>query len=300
MNNFRYFLLFCLILTKFSLYGLVDVVTYSCNRPLQLEAFFESFYKYIKGYGTVTAICRVDKDYEQAYAEVFRKFKDVKFIRQSQVNPRSDFKPYTMDSVFNTPSKYILFSVDDLIMKDYVDLENCVKLLEKTRAYVFALRMGKNITRCFTENRYSGLADLKWVEGDVYTWQIKSGIGEWCYPNSLDGSIYLKSDIKNILEALPFNTPNTLEGNWSQYADFNKYALCFEASKTVNIPFNLVQEDFRNELINAQYSAKDYFSIENLLNIYKQGMRLDIEQFHKVENDAPHMKCYNPKFKMAQ
>src|SRR5207248_451809 len=105
------------------------------------------------------------------------------------VNPRSDFKEKTLKAVFESPNPYILFAVDDIVVKDHVNLTTCIKELEKTGGYGFFLHLGKNLRHCYTLNQPQALPPLIPIQSTIHAWQFKQGSYDWAYPNSLDMTI---------------------------------------------------------------------------------------------------------------
>ncbi len=276
----------------------VDLLVFSFNRPLQLYAFLESVERYIEGLSTITVLYRASSnDFQEGYEQVRQRFAQVNFVRQENDNPHANFKQHVLNSLEESPSPYILFGVDDVIVKDSVSLKECVGLMEDTHANGFFLRMGKNIT-----NHY--LADVSLTHdtnvplyneilSGVCAWQFRNGKHEWAYPNTVDMTIYRKKDIKPVLVSLSFTTPNTLEGQWYGSSDFTNVGLCFAESKIVNLPLNVVQEEKHNNMLLNRTTYN--LDVHDLLNKFNQGLKIDIEPLHSMENSAPHMD-YLPNF----
>ena len=59
----------------------------------------------------------------------------------------------------------------------------------------------------------------------VFAWDFRQGEFDWDFPNSVDMTLYRKSDIKAIFAALKFKTPNSLEFNWAQHPPANTIGL---------------------------------------------------------------------------
>ncbi len=273
-----------------------DVIVFSYNRPLQLNAFLESLYLYVTGFSEITVIYAADTKYESSYRNLAQSYKKVLFSKQALRGPSGDFKQLTTKALKSSLSTYIIFAVDDLIFTDYVNLSECTLMLENTNAYAFYLRLGKNITHCFTLNTFTGLPEFTVVANGIYSWQFKTGKGDWCYRHSLDGTIFLKSSIDSYLTNINYHSPNTLEGQWSAYINMNGYGLCYAKSKIVNLVLNLVQKDYMNPDIALQYENKRYYHPAYLLKKYNQGFKIDITQLHRIANKAPHIGDYQPKF----
>lgn len=259
----------------------IDLVVYSFNRPMQLYAFLESTEHYIKGITQTYVIYRASNhSYEKAYEIVHKRFPSVHFIKQSS-KPMQDFKPFTLDCIFTLPHEYIIFAVDDIIVKDTIDLQECAHALEQHNAYGFYLSLGKNLTYCYTLAKPQKLPPIEYNNG-IYSWYFYEGEYDWNYPHTLDMTLYRKSDLEYLLYCLEYTTPNTFEYALAANADMSQKGLCNEYSKVLNIPLNIVQTDFANMHTNS-------FSAEQLLDLFDQGFKIDITQFHCFANNARHI-----------
>ncbi len=259
----------------------VDFVIYTFDRPMQAYALLESSEKFLSGLGDVYVICRTSSaDYLKAYKEVASRFSGTKFVYQGD-DPHKDFKPLMMRNAFGSDSRYIMFGVDDIIVKDYVNVKNCAKQLEKTLAYGFYLRLGHNITECYSENKATPLPPHTSVCKDIFQWEFKNGDGDWRYPNSNDMTIFKKADIIADLSTINF-TSTEYEGPWADKADLNKKGLFFTESKIVGVPLNIVNEKYPN---NRQMNA---FTAQELLEKFNSGLKIDIIPFYRVSHKAPH------------
>jgi len=279
-----------LLLSVLSIYAQkADLVAFSYNRPIQLYALLESVETYIEGLEEIHVVYRsTDDKYEDAYQEVKHDFPYVIFHKQGK-NPRQDFKPLTLKASFESPSQYILFAVDDIIVKDYIDIEKDIELLKSTEAYGVYFRLGLNLDRCYALNRSQKTPPVKPVIDDVYLWNFSSGQCDWNYPNTVDMTLYKKDDIKQAFIRMGYNAPNSLEARWSTKRNREKpFGLCYEETKIVNLPLNRVQNTHKNRNMNA-LSAKE------LLEIFNNGLKIDIALLFKVKNRAAHMD-YVPEF----
>lgn len=279
--------LFCLFLIAFTITidsveeEKVDMIVYSYNRPMQLYALLESTQIFVTGLGEVNVIYRADNAYESAYEQVKREFPDVIFFKQG-VNPDKDFKPMTLSAVFGSPNKYVVFGVDDIIVKDYVDLSQCIQNLEKTKAYGFYLRLGNHITHCYPTNRSQSIPPLRHIGEQVYAWKFNEGDLDWGYPHTVDMTIYRKEDIKRDLTDRRYTNPTGLEAGWKHdVADLE--GLCFSDSKIVNIPANRVQQIEPNRSMNGDPIM--------LLEKFNEGYKIDVSCFHKIRHHSPHIEA---------
>ena len=122
-----------------------DLIIFSFNRPMQLYAVLECTHKYFANLNNTYVLYRTSsQSYENAYDEIKIIFNQVHFVKQGN-NPRADFKPLLLQCFFDSPAEYIMFSVDDDIVRDFVDIAECIDAMEKFDAYGFYLKLGENI-----------------------------------------------------------------------------------------------------------------------------------------------------------
>jgi len=330
VNIFKYIQVLCAIFCLFfvsTIYGqskntqnlkqdvLVDIIVFSYDRPMQLDAYLKSLQTYASGNYAVYVLYRASNDdFEWAYQTVKQEYTQALFIRQTVDEQASqerdnktkknknnhklsktshkntqedfnDFKDWTLKLSFQVSrAPYIMYAVDDIIVTDFFHLPDCIEAMEQEQAYGFYLRMGKNITQCYTKghNTDHALPTLQVTKKGFISWQFNTGILEWAYPHTLDMAIYRKSDIEESVKSVRFKSPNTLEAFWDHTADRSKKGLAYCQSKVVNIPVNMVQEDGHTP------HMKSYSKYE-LLDLFNNNMRIDIAPLHRIENKAPHM-----------
>ncbi len=263
--------------------GLVDIFVVSYDRPLQLYAFLESVERYVKGVSEIQIIYRTSNDaFAKAYKEVMACFPQATFTKQGP-QPEQDFKPLVLKAVFGSSSKYIISAVDDIIVTDYINLHECVASLEATGAYAFYLRLGKNITESYMTGIKHGLPPFTQVADGILSWRFMDNQSSWRYPNNYDFTLYRKTDIKVAFERLHYRNPNTHEASWCSVPPCRQRGLCYERSKMVNIPLNLVQD------VCKQNRNMNLLSVQELLNKFNEGLKIDIDPLYQVRNISPHM-----------
>jgi glycosyltransferase involved in cell wall biosynthesis len=266
-----------------------DILIFSFDRPLQLYACLESIQRYITGFENLTVLYRASAaPFAAGYEKVKDAFPAVRFVAQSDSDPKHDFKPHVLKIVFDSPSEYILFGVDDIIVKDFVDLRLCMDQMEKTDAYGFYLRFGRHIHHCYQSNCPQALPPSLPLSSNIFAWDIQTGEGDWNFSNSLDMTLFKKERLEKAFANMKFKTPNSLEFNWSNdYAPEKAIGLYFDCSKLVNIPMNVVGRTGNPNM--------NYLTAEELLVKFNQGLKIDIEPLYKVENASPHVD-YIPEF----
>ena len=266
-----------------------DLVVFSYDRPLQLYAFLESTQKYVTGIGQLSVIYRASgQAFKDGYDVVRTDFPQVTFYSQGS-NPAQDFKPLTLKASFESLSSYIIFAVDDIVVKDTVDIARCINALEKHEAYAFFLRLGMNLNYCYAMNQAQSVPRLKQEEGDIYSWQFNQSVLDWRYPHTVDLTLYRKKDIEGDFKVLSYATPNKLEGVWNSRAGrvLAQKGLCFATSKMVNLPLNRVQNDYNNRAMSI--------TTQKLLAQFTLGKKMDIAKLHGINNKSAHME-YVPTF----
>jgi len=264
-----------------------DLVIFSYDRPLQLYALLESINVYVKGLETINIIYRTsDHHFAEAYKKVQANFPNAIFTKQGE-NPKKDFKQLTLDAVFKSPTDYILFAVDDNIFTDYVDIEECIQMLEQTNTYAFFLRLGIHLQ--------PPIPPVIELNKTFCTWRFDQGSHNWRYPHTVDCTIYRKTDITKDLHTLNYNTPNTFESSWSgkAYHIQTRLGLCYKHTKIINLALNQVQNDWA-----MPHIFINKFSSTKLLALFNEGFKIDIRPLHQIDNISTHIEAniYEPTF----
>lgn len=255
-----------------------DLIIFSYDRPMQLAALLASLFQNTKNLGKVSVIYRYSgMPFQMGFNKLIKEFPNVTFKLQQS---KEEFRSMTLELV-ESSSQFVCFAVDDLIVRGTFDFKQCEQILESTGAYGFYLRLGRNINFSYMANKESQISNLQSVDKDIFSFNFKNGTEDWAYPNSLDMVIYRRNDVVADLMKLNFNTPNFLEGSWAGRAKLNQEGLIFSDSKVVNIPINMV-----NRSTNRNMNS---YSTRQLLKMFNQGFKLDIEYLSTLPVNSPHM-----------
>ena len=265
-----------------------DIVIFSCDRPLQLFACLESIYRYMVGFQEIHVLCRANKDgYLSGYQKVASCFPEVDFVFQGK-EPKKDFKPLLLKTLFESPSEYVMFATDDDIVKDFTDLATCMDMMSKTGAYGFYLRLGAHISYSYQFSRDQLVPSSIDLGKGIFAWNIQIGCSDWEFPHTLDMTLYRKSVLKTPFEKMRYKNPNSLEFCWAKAVlPEHEVGLYFEHSKVVNIPLNVVSRTGNPHM--------NYLTAPELQAKFEQGFKIDIEPLYRVENSSPHFEYY-PEF----
>lgn len=270
-----------------------DFVIFSFDRPLQLYALLESTTRFVTGLQDIFVIYRSsDALFEQGYAIVKEQFPQVHYVQQLQ--PNKDFKQLTVAVLEAARAPYILFGVDDIVVKDDVDIAQVITALEQHHAYACYLRLSPLITYLYSWQREQSVPKLQQVD-QGYLWQFSqaSPISDWGYPHTVDMAIYRKKDIAHDFRTMEYYNPNSLESEWSSRTHLirQQYGFCYETSKIVNLPLNLVQDSHKSN----PHMKVEQLQPKRLLTLFLDGYKMDIAPLVKINNTSVHME-YNPTF----
>ena len=269
-----------------NLFAVADFIIFSYDRPMQLYALLESTERYLTGIDSTTIICRSsNKRFTDAYTIVQKRFPDVRFLFQSN-NPHEDFKPLVMRSFNENASPYVIFAPDDIIVKNYADLKTCATAAQKHNAYGFFLRLGTHLNASYSFAQPQPIPPLTAIDNNMLIWTFKDSTTkfDWGYPNNVDMTLYLKSDIQQSLQTHSFSSPNTMEASWAgaQGPFLQRTGLCFTDSVIVNIPVNCVQHDYLNNQMHS-------WTPQQLLELFEAGQKIDIEPLAGIQNKSCHI-----------
>jgi len=267
-----------------------DLVVFSYDRPLQLYALLESIEKNVRGLESIQVIYRSSSEsFEQAYQEVQNSFSNVRFKKQQKAP--YDFKHLVIESVFaSSTSPYILFAVDDMTVKEPVNLLRCIEKMEQHHAYGFYLRLGLNLDYCYALGQSQPVPHHTTPEESLCLWTFKDSVHDWHYVHTVDMTIYRKKEIEQYIKLLSYWSPNTLEGEWAGRARLllNRQGLCYKNTVVINTPLNRINQGYDN----PHMHWKD---TQELLNIFNQGLKIDIEPMQHIVNKSAHIH-YEPTF----
>jgi hypothetical protein len=286
-----FFVMAMFLYTQIAAQGQTDLIVFSYDRPLQLYACLESVEKNIQDLASVAVLYRTSSPaFDEAYTLVIQRFPTVLFFKQAAPEANT-FKPTLCNIAYNIlASPYIMFGVDDIIVTETITLNECVRALENYNAYGFYLRLGKNITQCYTLSVYKDftLPMFDSLDFGIFRWHLAKAPYDWSYTHSLDMTVFRKADLQGFITMLEYTTPNSLDFALNQYTNPDWQGLCYEHSKIVNIPLNIVQEN-RIDHNMALLSTVD------LLEEFMLGFKIDIQALAGVDNKSPHHP-YIPQF----
>ena len=257
-------------------------ILFSMDRPIQLYATLESYFKYVKNPAPLHVMyAMTDEKYNAAYNDVIKEFsnKNVTFIHETKF--RDDL--ITLISSLKEDNLFFLVD-DDTFVKEY-DMNELNKF--NPMKEIVSLRMAPYYTRSYTmnveqkppknlkeSNEHKGM--LEW------NWNDETSGNEWAYPMAVETHLFDRREILAMTKASSFKAPNTYEGVLAQFftAVKNRKGLCYNQQYIFNNPCNKVQNE--NDNIAGDITP------EFLLEKWNAGLKIDISKFHHLKTSAPH------------
>lgn len=261
-------------------------VIFSKDRPLQLSLCLKTYYICCEDHGKtdVFIIYKATNDrYEKAYAKLKKEYGGATFVLET------DFKK-DLTSILLT-YQYCLFVVDDNVFVNKFKLNDAIDTIENDENIIgFSLRLGFNTKYCYSLNQnqqYSLHFKAKNGHKSIILFNWTKSTGDFAYPLELSSSLYKVGNIFSIVLLGNYNNPNSLE--WVMYLSLplfaNKFFLLgsYEQSVAFCNPINKVQSVNENRWSNL----KEY-SPENLLQLFENGYKIDVNKFYGLIPNACH------------
>ena len=283
---------------------MISNIVFTKNRPLQLDAYLESLYKYYPQDIVSTYIIYKKELFSNQYDLLFKRYPDCIVVEEKDFH--SDF----MNVLKNIHTEYIIFGVDDVIFFDSVDIDIITEVFDKNEndIFGFSLRFGDEVIKNGKDKidkisiRNQQVFSLDWTKGQTpntrYPFELcatiyrtilvkdiiskamsnSALIQKMFLPNSL--IIKLLGKIMSTRSTLKsfgfFFNPNTLESwpcRWCrEHSDLFPKKLYFQKLCASAVQLNMVNDTNRKV-----FEDTEGFTIESLAEKYKEGYRIDID-----------------------
>jgi GT2 family glycosyltransferase len=256
---------------------------FSKDRAMQLDASLRSFLLHCKDADEIDlkVLYTVSSTHhEDQYKKLKEEYTDVDFIREE--NFRNDLLSLL------TSYNYVLFLVDDNIFVNDFSLYTTVNALEQNpKALGFSLRLGKNTSYCYMQNKQQVLPNFYSIGNSLLAYDWTAAEYDFGYPLEVSSSVYRIEDMLPFISQLPFNNPNTLEAlldkNNSFFQKTKPLLLCPEQSVTFCAPVNIVQTAWTNRA-----SGTSDYTADNLSKLFDKGIRINIAAYDNFTPKACH------------
>ena len=273
---------------------MITSIIFSKNRPLQLDLCLKSIKQNFPQSTQNIVIHNNSVEFGKAHLQQKKEHPDVEFWQQTE----SLFCD-VWDAVNEAKNDYVCFFVDDCIVYNKLFLEEInLQNLEKGVVSCISLRLGINICERSHDGHVFPDKPTTYGFSECGGWMIVNRTDNlygsyWSYNLSVDGHIFKKSDMKDMVFELwkisQFKnlkqTPNEFEGALQRFWTITPAAIvCPSQSAVVNSPNNKTQDSH-----NDNRSGDVYDYDENvLLQKYEDGARINIEDIDFNNIKCPH------------
>jgi len=283
---------------------LITNIVFTKNRPLQLDAYLESLYRYFPTERIQTHIIYKPELFSEQYESLFKKYPDCKIVREN------DFHTDCLSIINQAETKYILFGIDDVVFFDSVDLDIIDQTFQEHKNDIFAFTLrfspeslinSKDIIDDFTVGNQK-VFRLNWKKGQTphsrYPFELcctiyQTGLVQKIISNVMNNNPVIKkffSPDSALIKGLRatkfarkivksfgyFFSPNTLESwncRWCQNHPAELPSqLYFQKLGAIAIQVNIVNTSTDNT-----FDGGSGHTVETLNDKYKQGYRFDID-----------------------
>lgn len=304
---------------------LITNIVFTKNRPLQLDAYLESLYRYFPAERIQTYVIYKPELFSKEYESLFRKYPDCIITREN------DFHTDCLSIINQANTRYVLFGIDDVVFFGSVDLDLINQTFEKYQKDILgftlrfspeSLKNSNDVINEFTVNNQK-IYRLNWKNGQTPHSRYPFDLCCTIYPTEL-----VKKIISNVMNNNPvikkffspnaplikglrktkfarkilkafgyFFSPNTLESwscrwcqnNGDQLPDYTYFQkLCATA-----IQVNMVNTSNR-----SVFNGSIEHTVEALNDKYKQSYRFDIDAI--VSNKPTDLACGEQYFKLKR
>ncbi len=255
------------------------LIVFSKDRTFQLDAYLTTVLQN-SDIGEEEIYVLYKKSDAIPYRNIELRYPGVNFIQESSLLT-------DIIEILKRNYKFVMFGCDDVLINRKFSKIHVMKSLDAERnAFVFSLRLGKNICGASKVNfELEEKGVLKW------DWRDQEGNGAWGYPWELSASVYRSGDVLKLFSDLGVEkiTPNFLENilhNLRLLKIPAKFMLSFDKSKSIIVQVNRVQDDFKNDF-DSLFST----DVVALHRLFLAGVKLDFDRIYNKQNSYTHGGC---------
>lgn len=271
---------------------MITSIIFSKDRALQLDLTIQSIQENFPICKDIKVIYKTSShDHDMSYRKLRNTHSDVQFANQED----GELLPPIIDIIKKSCNNDICFFTDDNIFyRKSKSTEADISNLLNDNCCV-SLRLGVNIThRDFGNGLEPDAKPQLFKDGSNHiVWNrmsVPAG-GYWNYPLSVDGHIFKRSVISNILHTIAFwpeaamiITPNKFEQILQRFFFEVTATMASEVySCVVNSPNNRVQNEIQNK-----HGEKFFCDADTLNYLFAKGKRLDLDKIDFGQICSPH------------
>lgn len=274
---------------------MLTTIIFSKDRPLQLDLTLKSLIQNWPINNKIEVIYNVSSGYEVAYKTLEKEYNFVEFTNEEDFD---GFQIFLRTSVNFSKNPYLMFLTDDNIFyRKSKTTESDLNDLFSRNITCLSLRLGINITeRPGFIVKQPKFTRVGWNHLTFNRMEILA-TDYWNYPLSVDGHIFKKEVIGEILDELEilahnsdygvYTNPNQLEQYFQRYFfEVPVLIACELYSCVVNSPNNRVQNTIPNK-----HGDKFPYDQSYLLSLFNEGFRIKLEDLDFSNIVCPHQEC---------
>ena len=256
---------------------LLNCVIFSKDRPPQLELLLRS----AKACWTSEPGCRriavllktTTDDARVGYDRIWEEHPDVCVVREQEFVK-------DLQTILLEDSEYTQAMVDDDVFVRPWGLNDpeVLRLRDDPQIIAVTLRQEPSLDHCYTLN----IVTPPPVMREDLSWAWPGLLGDWGYPNSVDGNLYRSSDLRGEITKGNWTAPNEFEPALRP-ACTRPLLTCYRERRIITIANNSVQDVCRlarnggasQEDMNSQFLAGERIQLEPLLDLKKRSCHFE-------------------------
>lgn len=247
-------------------------IVFSKDRAMQLHAFLESYNENITEASPLAILYKTSTaEHEQSYQEVIEahKSRPVAFIKEH------NFRSQLIECVERSSAGRILMFVDDMIVTHKVNFDD-LKDINPFKTIV-SLSRGRDLSYSPVLLKQLEMPQFQKSVGNLYefNWGEIKTYSDWSYPLGVSGYMFAKPELLAMIRNISFKAPNSLEAAMQIFMPLfkNRAGVCTDKTAAVCVHSNITQTEGYNPTHGS-------FSIEDLLQKWREGYKIDHQQFY--------------------
>lgn len=229
---------------------------------MQLQATLDSFGLHARGQINRTSVVyrASSPEYQAGYDLLVARRPNVEFVAEQDF--QEDIK-----KLLETGDWTLFAADDDLVFGDFN--RGLLSAIDD-RTCCFSLRLGLNITYCYSNDRPNSVTDWK-EDGEFIRWKWRNETLDFGYPLSVVSHVFRTSEIRQLTQNNDFKNPNEYEGLLQRYLQYCRPEMvAYKRSRIVGVPANRVNTSCQN-----RNGLAHPFTTKDLLARYLGGEIID-------------------------
>lgn len=182
------------------------------------------------------------------------------------------------------PGRYLMPVMDDMVFVRPFTAHPLLQLLDHDKdVLAVSLRLGENITYCYTRNCQTTPPDFS--HGYRWAWKTASP-GYWNYPMSVDANVYRTAEMATYIPPLRFGKAAMVEARMAESPLPRPHMVCEARPTVINLAVNRVQHTFKNRHGDVTPEA--------LNGAFLSGFAMDLRPFVGNTFDSCHIEAEIP------